>query len=574
MKKRSMHNQLRSQQVTVEGIVTNRVGNQPADEDAIRSPIPTSSPPSIPLQHYVLKEERKKKKQMQQSQGSNNPADDSDSVQAGVIRVIAMGEASSVGVSSLSSITEAGTGVSTARSHAALAVVNAHVVDEEIPSLSASPIVEAMAIEESDPTDAHLLKALLRSRRCRIITALTFALFVGLVVTVVLLTQNSSMASASIATQNTPFENESSSFPSVEVPTPSGAPSTVSNPGNKPTPTNNQPPTPSPSPPAGPTPAPTNATRPSESPSAGPSSAFRTPAPSPSSSFSSTSRDKVLAKLKPLLSNESLSALDDPNSPQSLSLQWLFGRSNFQVWPFHRQVQRYAMATIYYATGGASWSNRQHWLTNVSECMWFQSSEGNFCNGNGTLLSLNQSDNGLNGIIPDEIQLLSSLRIIDLKSNILWGTAPSKLGSLTELTQLLLYGNSFNGTLPSELGLLTKLATLSFWRNKCMGTVPSELGALTALTWLDLHSNSFTGAVPSELGSLTLLTYLELSYNYLTGTLPSELGSLTSLTFLELSSNSLYGAVPSTLCNPEITVEIHIDCAPGPQCSCCTTCFF
>ncbi len=121
-----------------------------------------------------------------------------------------------------------------------------------------------------------------------------------------------------------------------------------------------------------------------------------------------------LAELKPLLSNESLTALDDPSSPQSLSLQWLVERSNFQSWPFQQQVQRDAMATIYYATGGLSWSNAGgNWLKNENECTWVQGSqEGDFCVENGTELHyLNQTNNTLTGKMPDEIRLLSSLSV-------------------------------------------------------------------------------------------------------------------------------------------------------------------
>ena len=117
-----------------------------------------------------------------------------------------------------------------------------------------------------------------------------------------------------------------------------------------------------------------------------------------------------LAELKPLLSNESLTALDDPDSPQSQSLRWLLERSNFQAWPFYRLVQRFAMATIYFATSGPSWSNAggNNWLTNETECAWFQGgSPGDFCSENGTLHTLNQNKNELHGTIPDEIGLLS-----------------------------------------------------------------------------------------------------------------------------------------------------------------------
>jgi hypothetical protein len=73
------------------------------------------------------------------------------------------------------------------------------------------------------------------------------------------------------------------------------------------------------------------------------------------------------------------------------------------------------MATIYYATDGRrSWSNRRNWLTDQTECRWFQGgSDGNFCDANGTLLMINQSNNTLKGTIPDEIGLLTSLTVIE-----------------------------------------------------------------------------------------------------------------------------------------------------------------
>ena len=356
------------------------------------------------------------------------------------------------------------------------------------------------------------------------------------------------------------------------------------------------------------------------------------------------SSSKFLAKLKPLLSSESLTALNDPDMPQSRSFQWLLQRSNFEAWPFHRNVQRYAMATIYFATEGRSWSNGSTtWLTNASECMWSQgSSTSDICDENGTLLILKQNENELKGKIPDEIGLLSALTVVDLSANQLTGTLPSKLGSMTALTllgltynwftgtvpsqlgaltaleNLYLDTNSFKGTVPSELGSLTALTALGLSYNSFKGTVPSELGSLTALTMLALFVNFFTEAVPLELGSLTALTYVALSSNSFngtvpsqlgsltalkelslfsnsfTGTVPSELGSLTALTYLDLSSNSfdgtvpsqlgaltalknldlydnvgLNGTVPAKLCNLGNTVEIKVDCKPGPQCSCC-----
>jgi hypothetical protein len=80
------------------------------------------------------------------------------------------------------------------------------------------------------------------------------------------------------------------------------------------------------------------------------------------------------------------------------------GDMNFQELSFERQVQRYAMATIYYATGGGtSWSNVGNWLTSDTECTFMvQGYYRRFCDENGKLHYLNQSNNALNGKIPDE----------------------------------------------------------------------------------------------------------------------------------------------------------------------------
>jgi Leucine-rich repeat (LRR) protein len=53
-------------------------------------------------------------------------------------------------------------------------------------------------------------------------------------------------------------------------------------------------------------------------------------------------------------------------------------------------------------------------LTNATECSWFQGPKGDSCSENGTLQSLNQSDNTLYGTIPDEIRLLRSPTVVGL----------------------------------------------------------------------------------------------------------------------------------------------------------------
>jgi Leucine-rich repeat (LRR) protein len=152
------------------------------------------------------------------------------------------------------------------------------------------------------------------------------------------------------------------------------------------------------------------------------------------------------------------------------------------------------MATIYFATGGPSWSNSGgNWLTDTNECQWVQGSDGNFCGQNGTeLLYLKQRNNALNGKLPNEILLLSSLTVIDLSMNQIGGTLLSGLGSMTALTFLSLDDNTLTGTLPSELGSLTALTELFLGHNSFTGILPSALGSLTELRLLHLDENFST----------------------------------------------------------------------------------
>jgi hypothetical protein len=95
-----------------------------------------------------------------------------------------------------------------------LIAANTRVVDEATPSLSpVGPILEAIPLEESEQTETPVLSALLKSRKCRIILALTVMLVFGLIVAVVLVTHNSSKASQSSGTEAPALDknNESSS---------------------------------------------------------------------------------------------------------------------------------------------------------------------------------------------------------------------------------------------------------------------------------------------------------------------------------------------------------------------------
>ena len=91
------------------------------------------------------------------------------------------------------------------------------------------------------------------------------------------------------------------------------------------------------------------------------------------------------------LKNQNISshAWSNPASPQYRALDWLSNDDNFQTdnLPIDRVVQRYSLATFYYALDGENWDNDFHFLTNVSECLWNDNTYGVFCSKDSNEIS-------------------------------------------------------------------------------------------------------------------------------------------------------------------------------------------
>ena len=144
-----------------------------------------------------------------------------------------------------------------------------------------------------------------------------------------------------------------------------------------------------------------------------------------------------------------------------------------------------------------------------------------------SLKVLNLNRNQLNGLIPEEVGLLSLLTVLNLGENDLSPQRlPDWIWGLTPLTVLNLNGLHLTGTIPTFVGNLSQLQKLTVAFNKLSGTIPTEIGILTILTLLFFGNNKFSGKLPSELGLLTNLLLVGGSVNSFTGTLPSELSLL------------------------------------------------
>lgn len=227
-------------------------------------------------------------------------------------------------------------------------------------------------------------------------------------------------------------------------------------------------------------------------------------------------------------------------------------------------LQRYALATLYVSStksNTTAWDwplaaddptaekNRGYWgSTKHHECQWY----GVTCDYlSKKVTALNLGFLKLDGLLPRELFLLSSMREIDLHANDFQGVLPYKmLDAYNKLEYLKLQMNGFFGNLPKEITGMKNLKEMHLFGNYFTSTIPTYLTKLSKLEILDLYANNFEGKIPSHLGLLKNLKYLDLHDNDLTGTMPKE------------------------ICNLKLD-ELIADCL-GPraeiQCECCTVC--
>jgi Leucine-rich repeat (LRR) protein len=294
-------------------------------------------------------------------------------------------------------------------------------------------------------------------------------------------------------------------------------------------------------------------------------------------------------------SPSSTMAIANENSTQSRALDWLYvsdpsGLSDLRL------VQRWVLASFYYATDGDRWVINQGWMQPGEECDWY----GVTCH-NGMIGRLELIQNRLIGDIVPEISTLKSMYLLSLGNdfdaseedkNQFIIPLPSFLGDMTNLALLNLAGvgltstipeelftswaqleslflndNDITGTLPKSIEHLRSIEVLWLGGNNLGGSIVSEIGQLASLRELSLESNfranvigkrGFITNIPAEIGQLTSLETLNLADNALSGLVPMALGNLVSLRGLQLSGNFFEGQLPPTLGRLEMLEELDI----------------
>jgi hypothetical protein len=118
-------------------------------------------------------------------------------------------------------------------------------------------------------------------------------------------------------------------------------------------------------------------------------------------------------------------------------MEWIRTPNNQGIYSDRIFLQRYALATLYYLTGGKQWTDSDDWLSETTEFDWFSSSSlSRICDGDGNIVELNLADNNLRGKVPPELGVLAnSLLALTLSKNKLTGDIPSSLSRVTSLSK-------------------------------------------------------------------------------------------------------------------------------------------
>jgi Leucine-rich repeat (LRR) protein len=205
-----------------------------------------------------------------------------------------------------------------------------------------------------------------------------------------------------------------------------------------------------------------------------------------------------------------------------------------------------AIVALYHSTGGDGWANNTNWLSDKPMYMWHGISL-NIDNTKVRWIFLER--NNLTGTIPDEIENLTELEVLQLSNNQLSGPIPAGIGKAANLIELLLHNNTLSGPIPAELAQLQNCTHLWLFSNELEGPIPPELGNLTDLQYLWLDNNKLTGSIPTALGTLGNLKQLTMYKNTLSGSVPDAIGQLTNLEVLWLQDNDLSYEIPSSIGN-------------------------
>jgi hypothetical protein len=152
------------------------------------------------------------------------------------------------------------------------------------------------------------------------------------------------------------------------------------------------------------------------------------PAKTTSPAYDYEERFTVFRKV--LITKSDPTTFFDPDSPQSLALQWLvYQDQTISLGNLDRLTQRYVIMVLYYACGGENW--RGYITPLVEEVETNECDLKDFdCDEFGNVTAVKLEARGMAGRLPFEIGLLSALTELDLFNNDLEGAIPDSIYAL------------------------------------------------------------------------------------------------------------------------------------------------
>lgn len=146
------------------------------------------------------------------------------------------------------------------------------------------------------------------------------------------------------------------------------------------------------------------------------------------------------------------------------------------------------------------------------------------------ILDISQSDGKKKPkcIMTTSLRNHCSLEVLDISGNLLYGDIAELLELLphcatNKLRELYLSGNNISGVLPNNMEQLTSLEVLYLGRNNISGVLPYEIGMLSNLTDLYLFDNALDGVITEQhFDNLKSLRHISLPRNSLKIEISSE----------------------------------------------------
>ncbi|KAK9065055.1 hypothetical protein SSX86_016438 [Deinandra increscens subsp. villosa] len=158
-------------------------------------------------------------------------------------------------------------------------------------------------------------------------------------------------------------------------------------------------------------------------------------------------------------------------------------------------------------------------------CKWQQVQ----CSRDNRVTRIQFGNQDLHGSLPQTLNNLTQLQVLEFQNNQLTGSLPS-LAGLTQLQNLLLSRNNFS-SIPSDFfnGMSSLQTVFLDYNGFASWSIPYSLNSASGLQVFSATSANLTGKIPDFFGGDTFpgLTTLHLSFNYLEGGLPNSFSGST-----------------------------------------------